>query len=237
MASVHPGLRSRGALARAPFTLGGSLVLLAAALGALQALGALLPAAEPSPAPPPAIAVEVRAVAPSEARAARREPEKPRARRPARVAIARPSRPAAPSKALTVPIAPPTAAPAAAVSAEAPPRAAAAPEASVSPSAAPAAAEGALGLGSGSQGARLLAGTLPPLPDELREEAGTTLAVARFAVAADGGATVSLTRPTADPRLNAYLLEALSAWRFAPAVVDGAPVASTFEVRIPIAVR
>ena len=87
------------------------------------------------------------------------------------------------------------------------------------------------------QGARAIDQPVPVIPDDLREEALSALAVARFHVAADGTATVELVRPTRNPRLNQLLLDTLSRWRFFPAVKDGRPVASTEDLPISVEVR
>jgi protein TonB len=93
-----------------------------------------------------------------------------------------------------------------------------------------------LGSGSSSSGARAIYAPMPKIPEELRENPLRTVAIARFEVAADGEATVKLISPTPYPRLNEILIETLKSWRFFPAVVHGKPVASTFEVRIPVVV-
>ncbi|NNM69002.1 MAG: TonB family protein [Gallionella sp.] len=62
-------------------------------------------------------------------------------------------------------------------------------------------------------------------------------AVARFQIAADGTTTVELIRPTQNPRLNRLLLDTLRNWRFAPAMQDGKPVASTKDQVIRVNVR
>ncbi len=86
-------------------------------------------------------------------------------------------------------------------------------------------------------GARAIDRPMPEIPEELRQRNFSVEAVARFQVAADGSTRVELIKATADPRLNRSLLEALKKWRFFPALENGAPVASTIEIRIPIQVR
>jgi len=73
---------------------------------------------------------------------------------------------------------------------------------------------------------------LPVLPDDLREDAYQTVAMARFSIRVDGSVDVELVRPTQNPRLNQLLLEALRKWRFFPAMKDGRPVASSQEIRV-----
>ena len=80
--------------------------------------------------------------------------------------------------------------------------------------------------------ARLLSQPLPELPDDLREVAYQTVAIARFAVHVDGTCDVELIKPTQNPRLNQILLEALHNWRFFPALDNGHPVESHREVRV-----
>ena len=96
---------------------------------------------------------------------------------------------------------------------------------------------GTAGLGSDSAGARAIFAPTPEIPDDLREEAFNAVAVAHFRVAADGAVAVALTQPTPNPALNAILIDTLRQWRFFPAMRDGAPVASEFDLRIPISVR
>ena len=78
---------------------------------------------------------------------------------------------------------------------------------------------------------------MPELPDDLRHRNVEWIAVARFHIEPDGSATVELIEPTAEPRVNRLLLDALRRWRFFPAIRSGRPVASTLDLRIPISVR
>ena len=59
---------------------------------------------------------------------------------------------------------------------------------------------------------------LPVIPDDLRQEAMTEVATARFHIAVDGSVTVELVKPTQNPRLNRLLLETLKVWKFTPAI-------------------
>lgn len=86
-------------------------------------------------------------------------------------------------------------------------------------------------------GARALYRPMPEIPEELRHRELAVVAMARFHVAADGSATVTLLQATADPRLNAALMSALQKWRFFPAMDNGRPIASTIDIRVPIEVR
>ncbi len=95
----------------------------------------------------------------------------------------------------------------------------------------------ASGIGSDSGGARAIFAPKPVIPDDLREQAFQTLAVAHFKVSYDGQVQVTLTTPTESPRLNALLLETLKQWRFFPAMKDGVAINSEFDVRIPISVQ
>jgi protein TonB len=117
-------------------------------------------------------------------------------------------------------------------------------KASESESAAPAADAGSrapetpgAGLGGGKLSARALFKPLPEIPEALRRQKIEVVAVARFAVAADGSSVVELVQPTDDPALNRSLIDALRRWRFFPAIEEGRPVASSVEIRIPISVR
>lgn len=98
-------------------------------------------------------------------------------------------------------------------------------------------AEGSSGIGSAANGARAVYAPMPTIPEYLRHSALNTVAVARFEVAANGTAQVTLVRPTPNPQLNYLLLETLKRWRFFPALSNGKAVASSFKVRIPIVVR
>jgi periplasmic protein TonB len=89
----------------------------------------------------------------------------------------------------------------------------------------------------GTMGARAIDQPMPEIPEELRHRHLSMVAVARFHVAVDGSAEIELIDATADPRLNQALLEALKKWRFFPAMTNGAPIASTIDIRIPIEVR
>ena len=56
---------------------------------------------------------------------------------------------------------------------------------------------------------------LPQIPDELRDEAFSSKALARFYISADGNVlNVELIKPCADPRLNVLLLKTLQKWKF-----------------------
>lgn len=78
---------------------------------------------------------------------------------------------------------------------------------------------------------------MPKIPDDLRREAFNTYATAQFHIAADGTATVDLTVPSQNPRLNHLLLESLKHWRFDPATDNGKPIASIFSIRVRFAVE
>ncbi len=97
--------------------------------------------------------------------------------------------------------------------------------------------EGAGIGGSDSGGARAIYAPLPKIPDELRENAFSSVAVAHFIVGPDGKVQVTLTTPTPNPKLNELILETLHEWKFFPAIKDGIAIASQFDVRIPISVQ
>lgn len=78
---------------------------------------------------------------------------------------------------------------------------------------------------------------IPQIPDELRQDALKTSAVARFRVAVDGTTTVELVKPTPNPKLNRLLLNTLKNWKFFPSLRDGKPVASIEEIVIKIEVK
>ncbi len=78
---------------------------------------------------------------------------------------------------------------------------------------------------------------LPVIPDDLRQEAMTEVATARFHIAVDGSVTVELVKPTQNPRLNRLLLETLKVWKFTPAIIDGKPVASVEVIVVRVQVK
>ena len=80
--------------------------------------------------------------------------------------------------------------------------------------------------------ARSIAQPLPELPDDLREQAYQTVAIARFVIHVDGSVDVELLKPTQNPRLNQLLLEALRTWRFFTALQGGHPIESRQDVRV-----
>ncbi len=94
-----------------------------------------------------------------------------------------------------------------------------------------------VGIGSDSAGARAMFAPTPTIPDDLREGAFSTMAVAHFRVSPEGNVEVTLIKPTPNPRLNQILLDTLKQWKFFPAMKNGIAIASEFEVRIPIAVQ
>jgi protein TonB len=95
----------------------------------------------------------------------------------------------------------------------------------------------AAGLGSDSSGARAMYAPKPTIPDDMRENPFSTVAVARFIVSPEGEVDVTLIKPTPNPRLNQILLDTLKQWKFFPAMRNGVAINSEFEVRIPIAVQ
>lgn len=88
-----------------------------------------------------------------------------------------------------------------------------------------------------NMGARAIVRPMPQIPDDLREVAFNSVALAHFHIAVDGRVTVELVRPTPNPRLNRILLENLKKWRFAPAIKAGQSVESTEEIDIRIEVK
>jgi len=111
------------------------------------------------------------------------------------------------------------------------------PASSVAPAGASPGAQATIRGGSDHKGARAIYAPLPKIPDELREEVFQAEAVARFEVAYDGTATVSLIKPTANPRLNQIVVNTLKQWKFSPALKGGIAIDSVFEIRIPITVE
>jgi protein TonB len=93
------------------------------------------------------------------------------------------------------------------------------------------------GLGSDTAGARALYQPVPEIPDDLREDALETVAIAHFKVGYDGQVDVTLVKPTSNPELNQILMDTLKQWRFFPATRNGVAIASEFDLRIPITVQ
>ncbi|MHB1331378.1 MAG: energy transducer TonB [Sulfuriferula sp.] len=91
--------------------------------------------------------------------------------------------------------------------------------------------------GTQQMGARALYQPKPKLPEDLRDETIHTVLVARFHIKPDGSATVELTQPATDPRVNQFILSTLKTWRFFPAIQAGKPVASVLDVKFPIDVE
>ncbi len=91
--------------------------------------------------------------------------------------------------------------------------------------------------GGGLIGARAIFQPMPEIPETLRQHRLDAVAIVVFHVATDGSATVELREATDDPHLNQVLLEGFKRWRFFPALDHNRPVASTIELRVPIAVR
>ena len=60
-----------------------------------------------------------------------------------------------------------------------------------------------------SIGARAIIRPMPQIPDDLRDEAFNSIALARFRIAVDGTAEVELAKATPNPRLNRILLDSL----------------------------
>jgi len=93
------------------------------------------------------------------------------------------------------------------------------------------------GIGTDSIGARAIFHPVPAIPDDLRENVFQAEAVAHFTVSSDGTVTVTLVKPTRNPRLNQILLATLAQWKFFPAIKDGVAIDSAFDVRIPVSVQ
>jgi len=88
-----------------------------------------------------------------------------------------------------------------------------------------------------NMGATAIQRPMPQIPDDLREDAFKSAALALFHISADGRVKVELSKPTNNPRLNRILLASLRNWRFTPAIRAGKPVESTEEILIRIEVR
>lgn len=91
--------------------------------------------------------------------------------------------------------------------------------------------------GTQQMGARALYQPRPKLPEDLRDETIHAVVMARFHIKPDGSATVELTQPAPNPRVNQLILNTLKTWRFFPAIQAGKPVASVQDVKVAIDVE
>ncbi len=74
---------------------------------------------------------------------------------------------------------------------------------------------------------------LPKIPDDLREEAFSSEATARFHVAPNGSVTnVELIKPCQNPRLNNLLLKSLKNWKF-----ESSTAGFTQDIRVTFSVE
>ena len=89
----------------------------------------------------------------------------------------------------------------------------------------------------GKGGARALSKPMPKIPDDLRQEAMSAQALARFTVRPDGTDSVELVKATPNVRLNQLLLDTLKNWRFFPAMKEGKPTTSTEDILIKIEIK
>jgi TonB family protein len=78
-----------------------------------------------------------------------------------------------------------------------------------------------------------ISNSLPQIPNDLREEAFVSEAIARFYIDTAGSVTrVELIKPCANPRLNNLLLKSLKSWKFA-----AKNVSSTQDIRVSFKVE
>jgi len=201
----------------------------------LLLFGRLLDAASddtPPPAPIDAQLVELpasRAPTPASHAAPRQEQKPVQRAAPSKPLPTRPPVHPLPAKPQPPAISRPAAArPATTAKPEAKPTPAPQPAAPTSPAASQAAS------GSAAMGARAIYRPLPHIPDELRNEAIRTEALARFHIRPDGSVDVELLQATSDPRINQLILNTLRTWKFFPALQDGKPVSSVQDVRVKI---
>ena len=83
-------------------------------------------------------------------------------------------------------------------------------------------------------GAKAIYQPLPQIPDDLRDEAISAIAMARFHINTDGTASVELLKPTQNPRINQIILNTLKTWKFFPALQDGKPIPSTQDIKVNV---
>lgn len=81
--------------------------------------------------------------------------------------------------------------------------------------------------------AEIISNPLPKIPDDLRQEAFQSEAIARFYIASSGQVVnVELIKPCTNPKLNHLLLHALHKWKFAPKLYP-----STKEIKVKFSVE
>ena len=88
--------------------------------------------------------------------------------------------------------------------------------------------------GGGTGAAAAAYSPTPVIPPELRRHALDVVAVVRFTIGTDGKPNVALEEATADPQINAILLDTFRRWRFFPAMRNGKTVPSTLILRVPV---
>ena len=88
--------------------------------------------------------------------------------------------------------------------------------------------------GTAQMGAKAIYQPAPKIPDDLRDEAISLVALARFHVKPDGSADVELLKATSSPRINQLILNTLRTWKFFPALEQGKPIPSVQDIRIHI---
>lgn len=85
--------------------------------------------------------------------------------------------------------------------------------------------------------AKVLDAPTPEIPSDMHEEAFKTTVTARFNIAADGKVAVALLAPSGNEDIDRVVLNTLKKWRFAPAMVNDAPVASSRKLKIELEVE
>jgi periplasmic protein TonB len=88
--------------------------------------------------------------------------------------------------------------------------------------------------GTEQMGAKAIYQPLPKIPDDLRDEAISAVAIARFQINPDGTVSVELIKATSNPRINQIIVNTLKTWKFFPALQNGKPVSSTQEIKVRV---
>lgn len=88
--------------------------------------------------------------------------------------------------------------------------------------------------GTVEMGARAIYQPKPVIPEELRGITTHAVVTARFHIATDGQATVTLLHASPEPQLNQVILNTLKSWRFFPATQGGKPVDSMQDIEITV---
>ena len=89
----------------------------------------------------------------------------------------------------------------------------------------------------GTKTAQITDRPLPQIPDELREDAFNSFAIARFYIKKNGDITIELVKPCSNPQLNRLLMQSLRKWKFTPATQNGVAIDSFRDIHVDFSVK